>query len=635
MDTHLGTRNLYLKVITIDCIIFLFIFAGSILARDFNMKEKAEIFLDTLRNDVLIGDGHSVYQKMEIALSQHEFIALKLDNGTSLARQRARLEFQIFDQTRLIPIRTQTKDGATVFTNCEVSYSLVPALLNAATIWILVLIISFILIPIFRRHLEKAIAAEQKEKFRQNEILFARQVSHDIRSPLSALNMVLGSLKELPEDKRLIIRNATQRINDIANALLQQSKSANDQIESNQNKQLPLSPNSTIMLVALVDAIVSEKRVQYRERMDIEILGDLSQGYGLFAEINATELSRVLSNLINNAVEAITDRGRVTVSIRGYKDQIAIIVSDNGKGMDADLISKLGERGVSHGKEGTHSGSGLGVFHARETIERAGGHVSIQSQPNLGTMITITLPRAPTPKWFVEKINLSSGSTFISADDDQTIHQIWSGRLASANGNKSEIEHLTFSSLDQLEGWAGQNKSATTFFCVDYEFLGQNGNGLDAIERAGIGAKTILVTSRYEEPQVRARAESLGVRILPKSLAPFVPIDLENNKKRFDAILIDDDLLVQMTWDLKAKELSKTILVFRSAREFFENAGVIDPTTPLYIDVSIGPDERGENVARDAAKIGFSEIYLATGYNADAIQKPNGVRAIIGKDPMF
>ena len=50
------------------------------------------------------------------------------------------------------------------------------------------------------------------------------QVSHDIRSPLAALNMIVGSLDVLPEEKRQIIRNATQRINDIANQLLQKGK---------------------------------------------------------------------------------------------------------------------------------------------------------------------------------------------------------------------------------------------------------------------------------------------------------------------------------------------------------------------------------------------------------------------------
>jgi signal transduction histidine kinase len=52
----------------------------------------------------------------------------------------------------------------------------------------------------------------------------ASQVAHDIRSPLSALNMVSSELGEVPEEKRLLIRNSIQRINDIANDLLAKGK---------------------------------------------------------------------------------------------------------------------------------------------------------------------------------------------------------------------------------------------------------------------------------------------------------------------------------------------------------------------------------------------------------------------------
>ena len=52
----------------------------------------------------------------------------------------------------------------------------------------------------------------------------ARQVAHDIRSPLSALNTVVGSLESLPEERRQLIRGAAQRINDIANSLLQHGR---------------------------------------------------------------------------------------------------------------------------------------------------------------------------------------------------------------------------------------------------------------------------------------------------------------------------------------------------------------------------------------------------------------------------
>jgi signal transduction histidine kinase len=408
-------------------------------------------------------------------------------------------------------------------------FNLLMVLLESALIAGLVYLIAQVFEWHYRLRFNEELSAKRSE--------LARQVSHDIRSPLSALNMVVASLKDLPEDKRLIIRSAAQRINDIANGLLQQSKKSGGLTASSSQAKTPTpdTPTEPQMLVALLDAIVSEKRIQYRERLEIEILADLNQGYGLFTHVHPAEFVRVISNLVNNAVEAMPNglgervTVAVTVAIRGYKDQVAVIVSDNGKGIPADVLARLGERGVTHGKEGTQSGSGLGVSHARETVERDGGKFSIQSQVGVGTQVTLTFPRAETPKWFVEKILIQPNTVITSLDDDQTIHQLWADRLSSAGAAKANVQHVAFSSLEQFMTWAKEHDTNAALFFVDYEFLAQAGNGLDAIEQTGIASRAILVTSRHEEPHVRARAEALSVRVLPKALAPLVPLAIENS----------------------------------------------------------------------------------------------------------
>src|SRR5262249_230320 len=112
----------------------------------------------------------------------------------------------------------------------------------------------------------------------------ARQVSHDIRSPLAALNMVIPTLDGIADSERRIIRNVAQRINDIANGLLVQSKPNVDG-----NAEPHPQDSATVMLIPLIDALISEKRMQYRERMDLEICADISNGFGLFAQLNASE----------------------------------------------------------------------------------------------------------------------------------------------------------------------------------------------------------------------------------------------------------------------------------------------------------------------------------------------------------
>ncbi|OFZ15371.1 MAG: hypothetical protein A2Z20_06885 [Bdellovibrionales bacterium RBG_16_40_8] len=459
----------------------------------------------------------------------------------------------------------------------------------------------------------------------------ASQVSHDIRSPLSALNMILTTLGELPEDKRLIIRNSTQRINDIANLLLQKGKDKSKPQNSSQ-----ILDGEPIMLVALLESIVSEKRAQFRQKLEVDIQSNILSGYGLFAKIDSTELTRAISNAVNNSVEAFSGKGSVTIGLAGDSDYAIVTIKDTGKGIPKHILEKLGQRGITHGKEGTQSGSGLGVFQAKTTVEAAGGKYEISSEENKGTVITMKLPKAKAPWWFLEKLSFAPGATIVSLDDDSTIHQIWAERFKDKLLSTLDLNHVTFSSTEAFEDWLPMQEFQDVHFLIDFEFLNQQGNGLDVIERNKIAGQSVLVTSRFDEVRVRNRSKQLGVKILPKGLAPFVPIQERKEKQYFDAILIDDDAsLMHVIWKMAANECGKSIRCFARAQDFYEAADTIDPKSNIFIDVSLSDGIRGEDVALSVHKLGFTEIALSTGYDSSSITPPNCVKKVIGKDPAF
>ena len=350
---------------------------------------------------------------------------------------------------------------------------------------------------------------------RQATHALAAQVSHDIRSPLSALNMVAASLKDLPEQKRLVLLNATQRINDIANCLLNRT-------------EINTAPfDEPVFLIVFLDSLLSEKRFQWRERKEVLIQGEFSEGYGLFATINPRELARALSNLINNAVEAVAGSGRITIGLHSTGENIEITITDTGKGIPEDILPRLAQKGFSYGKDsnGT-SGSGLGLYHARQLVKSVGGTLAIQSRLGLGTTVSLILPKAEPPDWVVDRIALKPGNLLVSVDDDPSIHQAWAGRLRSA-GTLHPVEHLTFTSLADFEEWLSCNPSEKVQILIDYEFAGQSGNGLDVIERNRIADRAYLVTSRFGELLIQRRANTLGVRLIPKNLATLVPFSTE------------------------------------------------------------------------------------------------------------
>jgi len=209
------------------------------------------------------------------------------------------------------------------------------------------------------------------------------QVAHDIRSPLAALDSALKDESQLPESKRQLIRCAAGRIRDIANDLLEKNRNA---------RAAAGQPPEICLLSGLIGPVVLEKRMQFRDRPDVAI--DFSPGpesCGLSAKVQPAEFSRIVSNLINNGVEALDRGGSVILGLSREKGAVALSVSDNGKGIPPELLPRIGQMGETHGKAG---GSGLGLHHARTSVEGWGGSLAISSEEGKGTTVTLILPQA-------------------------------------------------------------------------------------------------------------------------------------------------------------------------------------------------------------------------------------------------
>jgi len=358
----------------------------------------------------------------------------------------------------------------------------------------------------------------------------AAQVAHDIRSPLSALAVVEKDLHLLPENTRLMVRSAVGRIRDIANNLIEKNRTLKP-VEgvagvSGDFKGAVVASEvrTTQLLSALIDSLVTEKRLQFRDRIQVDIAFDLDRGgYGLFADVQATELKRVLSNLINNSVEAIAERGQVNIRLEPAGQYVLIQLTDTGKGIAPEVLKTLGTRGATHGKAG---GSGLGVFHAKTTVESWGGSLEVTSQVGRGTTIGIRLPRAEAPVWFMERLAIAPGTTVVVLDDDASIHPIWDGRLGSMRAAERGVGVVHFSAPADFQRWVEDHEQTAAFFLMDYELLGHNQTGLDLIQANSLAARAVLVTSRFEEPAVLERCSRLGVRLIPKGLAGLVPMEI-------------------------------------------------------------------------------------------------------------
>jgi signal transduction histidine kinase len=455
----------------------------------------------------------------------------------------------------------------------------------------------------------------------------AKQVSHDIRSPLSALTLLLNQIDSMPEEKRVLIRSSVNRITDIANSLLKNSK--------NSLKGLGQGELKSCMIGSLVESLVSEKRIALREKGNIEVSAHINRSYGLFAKIDAVEFKRLLSNIVNNSTESLEQTiGKIDLFADSDEANIYLKVCDNGKGIPPHILTKLGKSGVSYGREGTQSGSGLGVYHAKTTVESWGGRFEIESTERQGTTVYISLKREVPPDWFVQKLVYQKNQLVVALDDDSSILEVWKQRFSSPIVD-GHIKLITFSSGDRLKEWVAghRTESLSALYLIDFELLGQDADGLKIIENLKIEQRAILVTSRFEEPVIVERCLNLGVKLIPKGLAPIVPIEIGQIKPKIDAILIDDDIdLIHTVWSLAAKEKGRVVRCFANESDFLAQASVIDTNTPIYIDVCLGYGQSGIFVAENLNKMGFKNLNLATGYSPQEVNVPTYINQVVGKD---
>lgn len=104
---------------------------------------------------------------------------------------------------------------------------------------------------------------------------------------------------------------------------------------------------------------------------------------------SASEMREVFTNLILNAIDAMPEGGNITIISDIVSDQVKITIQDEGTGMDEEILKRVFDpffttRGVK--------GAGLGLSVTYGIINRHNGEISIQSEPGVGTTITIDLP---------------------------------------------------------------------------------------------------------------------------------------------------------------------------------------------------------------------------------------------------
>jgi signal transduction histidine kinase len=359
-------------------------------------------------------------------------------------------------------------------------------------------------LEVYEEDLVKKTSSEVKYKL-------ARQLSHDIRSPLAALKVVrdIGG-NNLEPDQAKLLTMSIERITDIANTILPK----NDAV---------INPGSSdrenCFLWALIDQIVSEKRVQYRGLKDVAIDANFdSSPFSINAVCNPIDFMRAISNILNNSVEAkIENRSlNIRLIIKAINETVRITIEDNGKGIPAKYLSKIFDDGFTSGKA---DGSGLGLFQVKQSIELWGGKIDLQSVPDVGTTIIIELKKSQRPKWLVDEIYIHDFEQIFVLDDEEYVFEIIRDKF-----REFEKPVQYFKLISDFSGELEKLKNGRFLCFVDHD-LKQDVKGLDLIVKLKLQKNAILLTGNYDDREVQQRSLKASIKILPKPLIHDLPIE--------------------------------------------------------------------------------------------------------------
>jgi two-component system, OmpR family, phosphate regulon sensor histidine kinase PhoR len=229
---------------------------------------------------------------------------------------------------------------------------------------------------------------ERLERVRKD---FVANISHELRTPLTAIHgytetLLDGALEDLANNRRFleIIAAHTMRLTNLASDLLMLSE-----IEA---ERVPV-PAERLSAVELAQGALEMVETQAKERHVHISLGDTED---LYVMGQKARLERALANLLLNGINYNHAGGEVRIDIRRAGELVRISVTDDGIGIAPLEMPRIFERfyRIDRARSRQTGGTGLGLSIVRNTVERAGGSVTVDSQVGKGSVFTLLLPGA-------------------------------------------------------------------------------------------------------------------------------------------------------------------------------------------------------------------------------------------------
>ncbi len=223
----------------------------------------------------------------------------------------------------------------------------------------------------------KLARGEREQAWRE----MAKQVAHEIKNPLTPMRLSVQSFERKFDPEA---PDARKKIAEFSETLIQQIDTMSNIASAFSSfAEMPAQQNETLNVVTTVKLaldIFNENYIHF-----------ISEEEEIIAKLDRTQLIRVVTNLVKNAIQAVPDveSPRILVSVTSDSEFVKIAVADNGIGISDEVKEKVFEPKFTT----KSSGMGLGLGMVKNIVETYKGSISLTSKEGKGSVFTVKFPK--------------------------------------------------------------------------------------------------------------------------------------------------------------------------------------------------------------------------------------------------
>lgn len=219
---------------------------------------------------------------------------------------------------------------------------------------------------------------------------FTANVSHELKTPIGALELLLETIEENANEKETVTYFAAKARREVARL----ATLVSDLIELNRVQALdPLATGELVDIDEVVDKAIANVSVEAASH-NIRLVTSAKSREKIFGDEKM--ITSALTNIIENAVHYSPDSTTVTIAPTREEKTVRIVVIDQGEGIPHEARERIFERfyRVDKARSREKGGSGLGLSIVKHVVEEHGGKIDVWSRPGHGSTFTLIFPRA-------------------------------------------------------------------------------------------------------------------------------------------------------------------------------------------------------------------------------------------------